>query len=126
VIERLGAALPGRFADLVGATDVPTLAAVVERSSLLVGNDSGPMQIAVALRIPTVVPWGPSDLPRNAPRGDEHTVIFKNLDCSPCYRMPGDSKVHLCHDHQCLDRITVDEVAGAAERRLVSIVSRKK
>ena len=118
VSRRLAAALPGRFADLVGETDVATLAALLERSRLLVGNDSGPMQIAVALGVPVVVPWGPSDRPRNAPQGPEHTVIFKGLPCSPCYRMPGDSKVHLCADHVCLSSITVDEVAAAALGRL--------
>lgn len=124
-IERLRDALPGRFADLVGATDVPALAAVLERSRVLVGNDSGPMQIAVALGVPTVVPWGPSDLPRNAPRGPEHDVIFKGLPCSPCYRMPGDSKVHLCHDHVCLSSIAVDEVVDAALARLAAVPTRQ-
>ena len=118
VLRRLSRTLPGRFADLVGATDVRSLGAVLEQALLLVGNDSGPMQIAVALGVPTVVPWGPSDLPRNAPRGPEHTILFKGLPCSPCYRMPGDTTVHLCGDHQCLKLITVDEVARAAADRL--------
>ncbi len=118
LVERLAAALPGRFADLVGATDIPALGGVIERAELLVGNDSGPMQIAVALGVPTVVPWGPSDRPRNAPQGPEHSILFKGLACSPCYRMPGDSKVHLCGDRQCLSQIGVDEVVRAAEARL--------
>jgi ADP-heptose:LPS heptosyltransferase len=124
LIKGLVDALPGRFADLVGATDVPTLAAVLERSRVLVGNDSGPMQIAVALGTPTVVPWGPSDLPRNAPKGPEHSVIFKGLPCSPCYRMPGDSKVHLCAEHVCLSSIAVDEVVDAALARLAPVSTR--
>jgi ADP-heptose:LPS heptosyltransferase len=127
LIARLTADLPGRFADLVGKTDIPTLAAVIERAELLVGNDSGPMQIAVALRVPTVVPWGPSDFPRNAPRDPLHTVLFKNLPCSPCYHMPGDSAVHLCTiDRACLKQITVDDVAHAAETRLVQIGAGKQ
>ena len=77
-----------------------------------------------ALGVPTVVPWGPSDLPRNAPRGPEHTVIFKGLPCSPCYRMPGDSRVHLCDDHVCLSSIPVDEVAAAALGRLATSQTR--
>jgi heptosyltransferase-2 len=120
-IERLAAALPGRFADLVGATDVPALGAVLGRAVTFVGNDSGPMQIAAALGVPVVVPWGPSDLPRNAPLGDRHAVLFKRLPCSPCYRMPGDSKVHLCGDRQCLSQISVDDVVGAASERLVTL-----
>jgi ADP-heptose:LPS heptosyltransferase len=126
LIERLAAALPGRFVDLVGKTDVRALAALIERAELLVGNDSGPMQIAVALRVPTVVPWGPSDYPRNAPRDPLHTILFKGLPCSPCYHMPGDSQVELCTiDRACLKQITIDEVAAAAESKLVQIVSRR-
>ena len=124
MIARLSETAPGRFVDLVGATDVPALGAVLERSLGLVGNDSGPMQIAVALGVPTVIPWGPSDHPRNAPRGPEHTILFKRLPCSPCYRMPGDSAVHLCGDRQCLKQIAVDEVARAASERLLATVSR--
>lgn len=118
MIEHLRAALPGRVADLVGRTTIAELAALIERATVLVGNDSGPMQIAAALDVPTVVPWGPSDLPRNRPRGPEHTVLFAGLPCSPCYRMPGDSKVHLCHDRLCLSSITVEEVVAAARERL--------
>lgn len=117
-IARLSDALGARFVDLVGATDVPQLAAVLERSRCLVGNDSGPMQIAVALGVPVVVPWGPSDLPRNRPRDPRHTVLFQNLPCSPCYRMPGDSKVHLCNDHVCLSTISVDDVVVATRATL--------
>jgi ADP-heptose:LPS heptosyltransferase len=124
-IRRLEDALPGRFADLVGATDVPALGAVLERALLFVGNDSGPMQISVALGVPTVVPWGPSDLPRNAPKGTEHTVIFKGLPCSPCYRMPGDSTVHLCGDRQCLSQISVDEVVRAVDARLATALGER-
>lgn len=127
MIARLAARLDGRFADLVGRTDVPVLAAVLDRAELLVANDSGPMQIAVALGRPTVVPWGPSDYPRNAPRDRTlHTVIFKGLPCSPCYHMPGDSAVHLCNDRQCLHQITPEEVAGAAEARLVQLTAGRR
>jgi ADP-heptose:LPS heptosyltransferase len=76
------------------------------------------MQIAVALGVPVVVPWGPSDLPRNRPRDPRHTVLFQNLPCSPCYRMPGDSYVHLCNDHLCLSTISVDAVVVATRATL--------
>jgi len=120
LIERLEGLLGNRFVDLVGATDIPTLAAIVDGADILIGNDSGPMQIAIARRIPVVVPWGPSDLPRNAPRDPIHAVLFKHLPCAPCYHMPGDSQVHLCTiDRKCLRDIEVGEVVQAAESRLV-------
>lgn len=117
-IESLERELGNRFVDLVGATDVPQLAAILKRARCLVGNDSGPMQIAAALEVPVIVPWGPSDLPRNRPRDSRHTILFQNLPCSPCYRMPGDSKVHLCNDHVCLSTIRVDDVVTATRATL--------
>lgn len=121
LIGRLSTALGQRFVDLVGETTIPVLGAVLSRAELLIGNDSGPMQIAAALDVPTVVPWGPSDLPRNRPLGALHTVVFKRLPCAPCYRMPGDSKVHLCEHRLCLDSIQVDEIISAAVLRLETL-----
>lgn len=117
-LDILSRDLGARFVDLVGATGVQQLAAVLARSRCLVGNDSGPMQIAAALGVPVIVPWGPSDLPRNRPRDPRHTVLFQNLPCSPCYRMPGDSSVHLCNDHVCLSTIGVDDVTKAVRATL--------
>jgi heptosyltransferase I len=124
LVDTLARRLGSRFVDLVGATDIATLVGVIARADLLVGNDSGPMQIAVALRVPVVVPWGPSDYPRNAPRGELHTILFMGLPCAPCYHMPGDSQVHLCTiDRKCLRDIRVDEVVAAADERLVAALA---
>ena len=47
--------------DLVGKTSLKHLAALLERASLVVANDSGPMHIASALNRPLVVPFGPTN-----------------------------------------------------------------
>jgi len=71
----LAEAIPGA-ASLAGETSLPVLAALLQRSTLLVTNDSGPMHMAVALGVPLVVPFGPSSPDRFGPRGRETCVIF--------------------------------------------------
>ncbi len=55
--------------DLTGATDLPGLAAVAARAALAVGNDTGPMHLAAALGVPSLVLFGgESDPALTAPR----------------------------------------------------------
>lgn len=51
---------PERRIDLVGRTDLLTLAACLERSRLYIGNDSGLMHMAAAAGAPTLGLFGPS------------------------------------------------------------------
>lgn len=65
--ERLPEALP--VLDLTGRTSLAELAAVTARASLAIGNDTGPMHLAAALNIPSVVLFsGASDPALTAPR----------------------------------------------------------
>ena len=63
-------ALPaGRVIDLVGRTDLLTAAAVLRRSALFIGNDTGLMHLAAASGTPTLGLFGPSPVERYAPWG---------------------------------------------------------
>lgn len=55
--------------DLMGAVDLPTAAACLERATLYVGNDSGLMHIAAAAGAPTLGLFGPSREELYAPWG---------------------------------------------------------
>ncbi len=55
--------------DLTGRTSLLELAAVMSRASLAIGNDTGPMHLAAALGVPSVVMFsGASDPALTAPR----------------------------------------------------------
>ncbi|MCW8984296.1 MAG: hypothetical protein OQK55_03060 [Thermoanaerobaculales bacterium] len=56
-------------------TDVAGLAAVAAGLRLLVGNDSGPMQLAACLGNPVVALFGPTDPGRTTPRGPGNRVV---------------------------------------------------
>jgi ADP-heptose:LPS heptosyltransferase len=49
------------IADLATGIDVPALGALLEQASLLVGNDSAPVHLGVAVSCPVVAVFGPSD-----------------------------------------------------------------
>ena len=51
------------------ATSLAELSGLFQRSSIVVANDSGPLHLAVALGIPAVGIYGPTDPARNGPYG---------------------------------------------------------
>ena len=57
--------------------DVEHLGAVLRRARLVVGGDTGPLQLAAALNLPTVALFGPTDPARNGPYSDQCLVIRK-------------------------------------------------
>jgi ADP-heptose:LPS heptosyltransferase len=63
------AALGDRAVDLVGALELPAVAALLARARLFVGNDSGLMHLAAASGAPTLGLFGPSRPEEYAPRG---------------------------------------------------------
>jgi lipopolysaccharide heptosyltransferase II len=93
--------------NLVGATSLRQLAALLRRVSLLVTNDSGPMHLAAALGTPVVALFGPTDPRRVGPYGEGHCVLRKAVDCSRC------SRGHCARAGACMKAIEVEEVAAA-------------
>ena len=94
-----------------GKTNVKQAVALIEKSDVIICNDSGLMHAAVAVDTPVIAIYGPTDYKRTAPLGEKHTIIRKGLECSPCFKMEGTEKVVNCqYDYKCLKLITVDEV----------------
>ena len=93
---------------LAPPTSIRQLAALLERSALYVGTDSGPMHLASALGVPTVGLFGPSDAARFAPYGRSARVVRHDLSCSPCGKPA-------CRygTVECMARIEVPEVLEA-------------
>ena len=60
------------------------LAALLERSDLYLGNDSGVSHLAGALGVTTAVLFGPSNVVRWAPLGKNVTILTQSAECSPC------------------------------------------
>jgi heptosyltransferase II len=116
MIRDLARGLEGRILLAAGKTSVKQVAALIEQCDLLVCNDSGLMHAAVAVGTPVVAIYGPTDIRRTAPLGNRHTVIRRELPCSPCFKLEGDDRVHACPHHDCLMTIAPEEVLSAISR----------
>jgi len=101
----------GHIVNLAGQTNLKDLACLYRRAALVVTTDSGPMHIAAAVGTPVVALFGPTDPRRTGPYGSHHTVIRKELSCSPCFRKT-------CPTRACMEEITVEEVWEGVKERL--------
>ncbi|HKT34259.1 MAG TPA: putative lipopolysaccharide heptosyltransferase III [Nitrospira sp.] len=102
-----------RLLSIAGRSNVRTLAALLKRSVLFVGNDTGAMHIAAAVGAPVVGLFGPSSPIEWGPRGGPTETIYKGLDCRICFHPT-------CRrgEENCMKLITVEEVMNAAARLL--------
>ena len=107
-----------RPVDLCGRVDLVTLAAVLERTSLVITGDTGPMHLAAALDVPLVAVFGPSDPRRWGPASDRAHVVRADIACSPCNRIRRPPVRCRGHVPDCLAAITADQVYEAAARLL--------
>ena len=101
--------------DATGKTTLRQLAAILKRCNLFIGSDSGPMHIASAINIPSVILFGPTDPKKHAFAGRNNIIIKHSLACSPCYR-------HKCDRLDCMKNISVEEVFEAAKKQILNNV----
>ncbi len=100
-------ALGSRAVDLIGATSVPELAALVAGARLVLTNDTSAMHLADATGTPSVVLFSGTDYESQwRPRHSPSRLLRRKTPCSPCYRFT-------CPYHlECLD-ISPREVVDA-------------
>jgi predicted lipopolysaccharide heptosyltransferase III len=94
---------------------LPEVTALAARARLFVGNDSGIAHIASAVRTPSVVVFGSSNVAHWRPWTDAPAeVVREEMPCAPCAG-------YTCGEFaeaQCIRRVTVERVRDAAERVL--------
>lgn len=86
------------------------LMALSRSAACIVGGDTGPLHLAIALGTPAVAIFGPTDPARNGPYRTNDIVL----------RAPGAARTHSRVDqtHPSMLQIQVDEVFDAVRRRL--------
>jgi ADP-heptose:LPS heptosyltransferase len=99
-------------------TDLVVLAAVLERLSLLITGDTGPMHLAAAVGTPIVAIFGPSLPSRYAPLSARASIVRIDLPCSPCNRLREPPARCVGHVPDCLAGIEPDQVVQAAQALL--------
>jgi ADP-heptose:LPS heptosyltransferase len=108
-------ALGDRAMDLVGATGLPELAALVEGARLVLTNNTSTMHLLDALRVPGVVLFSGTELEEQwRPRSARHRLLRRETWCSPCYAF------ECPYNLQCLN-IPPEEVARAGLSLLAKV-----
>lgn len=102
--------------NLSGKTNLRQLGALLGICKLLITNDSGAMHIASAVKTPVVAIFGSTDPERTGPWGKDHTVLYKKLDCSPCF-------ARKCPhgDYRCFKETRAEDVLVAVEEKLKDV-----
>lgn len=88
-------------------------AALVEKAALFVGNESGPLHIAAAMKTPLVGIFGPGVKEVFYPIGAHSAVVHHVLDCNPC-----DQEHCVRPENPCIQLATIEEVVAATEKVL--------
>jgi ADP-heptose:LPS heptosyltransferase len=100
-----------------GDLSLAELRAVLDRSAVYIGGDSGPLHLAATTGVPIVAIFGPTPTERSAPWRDPvfpvALIEVEGLPCRPC-----DQRVCEPGDFRCLTGIDPARVIAAAERLL--------
>ena len=111
-IERIAARLEGRVTNLAGKTSIMEAAAVIRGAAAFIGNDSGLMHLAEAVRVPVIALFGPTvEAFGYYPSLAASRVIERNISCRPCSR--NGSRRCPKGTQECLTAIPVEPVAAA-------------
>ena len=102
--------------DTFGKSNIPQLAAIVDRADFLVTNDTGVMHVAATTNT-TIIDLCFSNVyfRETGPYGEGHLVVQARIDCSPC-RM-----TFKCHDRKCKNYISARDVV-----RLIDLARKRE
>lgn len=109
--------VPG-VVDLAGRLTIAELAAVLRGAAAVVTSDTGPMHLAVAVGAPVVAFFGTETPQLFGPLGPEHTVIRRDLACSPCLTVYNEKIFRCPYGNACMQQIGVPEVLEAVRARV--------
>ncbi len=95
---------------LTGKTTVRQMMACIQACRLFISNDSGPMHVASALKVPQVAVFGPTNPTASFSNGAYDILVQNQVECAPCRHRE-------CPiDHRCMTGLSPDAVYGAALR----------
>lgn len=98
-----------RIKNFVGKISLRKSAALISRSQVFIGADSGLMHLACAIGTKTIALFGPGNLRKWEPKGEKHSIITENVDCSPCtqfgYTVPTCKGSYHCMRHIKIERV---------------------
>ncbi len=120
IAERIRPLVPTARVHFLFGSRLAETEAVIERSALFIGNDSGLAHIAAACGTPVVALYGPQDPKRFRPWSTQAIVLHKPVHCFPCRQ-----NVCVHPELPCVNLISVDEVMERAEALLDQAMPRR-
>ncbi|MCK5534008.1 glycosyltransferase family 9 protein [bacterium] len=88
---------------IIPRVDIKQLAALIKKCNLLISNDNGPKHIAVAMEVPSITIYGPTQSECWNPPEQEHRVLRADVACIGCNQ-------NECFSMQCMDKVTPEKV----------------
>lgn len=107
LLDALGTTLP--------ATTIGRMMGLIERASIMICHDSGPLHMAVGLNTPTVSLFGPTDPAKVGPYRQNHWVVQPMELPSDVFTQSYRSRKD---DQSLMSRITLEQVWDRVEERL--------
>lgn len=104
-----------RHRNLVGATSLTELIALLRSCRLLLTNDTGTMHLAAALGVPTVSIFGSTEPILTGPLGNHHIMVRHHVPCSPCFKR----ECPFGH-YDCMTGVTVERVVAEVQKMLTT------
>jgi heptosyltransferase-2/heptosyltransferase-3 len=116
LVERVATAMRHLPITLAGRASFGQLAAILQRATLVLGVDSGPLHLAAALGVPSLHLFGPSDAERFSPWGDraQHVIMRAGIYCSPCNVFSACPRG--LTQPECMTQIDASRVIAAAQQ----------
>ncbi|MBI5562036.1 MAG: glycosyltransferase family 9 protein [Deltaproteobacteria bacterium] len=113
-LENINTMADNKFINCAGIFNLLELAALIERSNLFIGNDSGLNHIAATFKTPLIQLFGPG-VPEVFGHFYKKSIIIQKTDCQyhPCIETACKNK-----ENWCMDRIRVADVMEAVGRLL--------
>ena len=115
VSTRIVKAWHGESLNLCGKVSIRVSGAIIKKSSVFIGHNSGPIHLAASVNASIVGIFSGSTRPGEwFPLEAKSTIIYKQLECFGC-------GLQSCHimKKECIRSITVDEVIDATNQYLI-------
>ena len=112
--ERAGECWQGKKLNLCGLLSPRESAAALQKASLFIGHDTGPMHLAASVGTSCIAIFSARNKPGVwFPYGNNHRVIYHQTPCYGC-------RLEICESHakKCITSITVEEVENAVHALL--------
>jgi len=115
ILDKIGSLAGPKIINSSGELTLGQVAALINRSVLFIGNDSGLTHIAAAVKTPMIQLFGPGETEKFGYRSDKNILLMKG----DCPYHPCDQRTCKYQDHWCMDQISVEDVMGAF-RKIIS------